>query len=65
MVRPGATTHADNFDQRYVDLSFSVNGGAIQAIAPGTGAEAPPGYYMLFVVNSAGVPSIAPFVHLA
>jgi hypothetical protein len=25
---------------------------------------APPGYYMLFIVNSTGVPSVAPFVQV-
>ena len=33
--------------------------------APPSGNIAPPGYYMLFVLNSAGVPSIASFVQLA
>jgi hypothetical protein len=65
LVRPGATTHADNFDQRYVDLSFSPGSGTLQAVAPETAAKAPPGYYMLFLVNSDGVPSVATFVHLA
>jgi WD40 repeat protein len=65
LIRPGATTHADDFDQRYVDLAFSTGTGSIQAVAPGTGAEAPPGWYMLFIVNAAGVPSISTFVHLA
>jgi hypothetical protein len=32
--------------------------------APPNGNIAPPGYYMLFVVNSAGVPSVAAFVKL-
>jgi hypothetical protein len=65
LVRPGATTHADDFDQRYVDLSFSPGSGFVQATAPSWGAHAPPGYYMLFVVNSSGVPSVAAFVHVA
>jgi len=64
LVRPGATTHADNFDQRYVDLTFTVGAGSIQATAPPNGNEAPPGYYMLVIVNSNGVPSIMPFLLL-
>jgi hypothetical protein len=65
LIRPGATTHADNFDQRYVDLSFSKGVGVLQATAPPSGAHAPPGYYMLVLVNSNGVPSVATFVHVA
>jgi hypothetical protein len=54
LVRPGATTHADNFDQRYVDLTFTIGSGTIQATAPANGSHAPPGYYMLVIVNSSG-----------
>jgi hypothetical protein len=32
--------------------------------APASANLAQPGYYMLFIVNSNGVPSIAPFVQL-
>jgi hypothetical protein len=64
LVRPGATTHAANFDQRYVDLAFSPGSGTVTATAPGTAAQAPPGYYMLFILNDDGVPAVATFVHL-
>jgi len=63
-VRPGATTHADDFDQRYVDLTFTVGSGTIQATAPASSSIAPPGYYMLVIVNSSGVPSVMPFLQL-
>jgi hypothetical protein len=33
--------------------------------APGASTIAPPGYYMLFLVNSAGVPSEAAFIRLS
>src|SRR5262249_90534 len=32
--------------------------------APANSNLAPPGYYMLFLVNTNGVPSVAPIVHL-
>jgi hypothetical protein len=64
LVRPGATTHADDFDQRYVNLSFTIGNGTITATAPKNGSIAPPGYYMLVIVNSSGVPSIMPFLQL-
>jgi Domain of unknown function (DUF1929)/Glyoxal oxidase N-terminus len=64
LVRPGATTHADNFDQRYVDLTFTIGNGTITATAPPNGSMAPPGYYMLVIVNSSGVPSVMPFLQL-
>jgi hypothetical protein len=64
LVRPAATTHADDFDQRYVDLTFTLGQGTIRATAPANGSIAPPGYYMLVMVNSSGVPSVMPFLHL-
>jgi hypothetical protein len=65
LVRPGAATHANDFDQRYVDLSFTAGSGSVMATAPADANMAPPGYYMLFILNSKGVPAIAPFVVLA
>jgi len=64
LVRPSATTHANDFDQRYVDLTFTVCRGYIQATTPANGSIAPPGYYMLVIVNSNGVPSVMPFLNL-
>ena len=64
LVRPSATTHANDFDQRYVDLTFTVGKGYISATAPVNGSMAPPGYYMLVIVNSNGVPSVMPFLNL-
>jgi hypothetical protein len=64
LVRPGASTHAFDMDQRLVGLSFSRDVGALNLTAPPNGNIAPPGYYMLFLLNSAGTPSIASFVQL-
>jgi hypothetical protein len=59
LVRPGSVTHAVDFDQRYVGLRFSAAAGTLTVRAPGSASVAPPGYYMLFLVNRAGVPSRA------
>jgi hypothetical protein len=64
LVRPGATTHADNFDQRYVNLKFVVGNGKLKATVPANGSLAPPGYYMLVIVNTSGVPSVMTFLQL-
>ncbi len=65
LMRPGSATHSFDFDQRLVELTFTTSGGKITATAPPTGAIAPPGYYMLFLINKSGVPSVAKFVHLS
>jgi hypothetical protein len=65
LVRPGAATHAFDMDQRLVGLSYTVGLGVLNVTAPPNGNIAPPGYYMLFILNSAGVPSVASFVQLS
>ncbi len=65
LVAPGATTHANDMHQRLVPLVMTRTAGGLQLTAPASTSIAPPGHYMLFLVNSAGVPSVARFVHLA
>ncbi len=65
LVAPGAVTHANDMSQRYVPLeTTSGAGGTLTVEAPPSPALAPPTYYMLFVLNDAGVPSVARFVRL-
>ncbi len=64
LVRPGTPTHAFDMEQRLVGLSFTAGSGLLNVTSPPNGNIAPPGYYMLFVLNSAGVPSVARFVRL-
>lgn len=65
LMRPGAPTHAFDMEQRMVGLSFTAGSGMLNVTAPPNGNIAPPGYYMLFVLNSGGVPSVAQFVQLS
>jgi hypothetical protein len=65
LVRPGTPTHAFDMDQRLVELAFTAGNGVLNVTAPPNGNIAPPGYYMLFVLNTSGVPSVARFVKLA
>ena len=65
LVRPGAQTHAFDMEQRLVGLSFTVADGLLNVTAPPHGNIAPPGYYMLFILDAAGVPSVARFVQLS
>jgi hypothetical protein len=66
LVRPGSSSHAFDMEERLVGLSFKKHGATtLNATAPPNGFVAPPGYYMLFLINQAGVPSLAKFVHLS
>src|SRR5229473_2662281 len=64
LVRLGSSTHAFNMDQRLVGMSFTAGSGTLTVTAPPTANIAPPGYYMLFILNSAGVPSVASLILL-
>ncbi|REL26361.1 DUF1929 domain-containing protein [Thalassotalea euphylliae] len=65
LIKLGAVTHATNFEQRLVPLTINANqANVINVTAPSGGNIAPPGHYMLFLVNTAGVPSVAEVVHI-
>jgi hypothetical protein len=65
LLRPGAVTHAFNMAQRYVGCAIvSAGGASVQATAPPDGNVAPPGHYLLFVVNRDRVPSEGVWIKL-
>jgi hypothetical protein len=64
LIRPAAVTHSSDPNQRYVELPMSVNGNSIGLNVTSNPNIAPPGWYMLLVVGSNGVPSVAKWVHL-
>jgi hypothetical protein len=64
LVRLGAPTHSQDQGQRYIPLSFTAAGSTITATAPATSNIAPAGYYMLFIIDNAGVPSVAKMIRL-
>lgn len=68
LVRPMAPTHNTDTEQRVIQLIFNPTGAnTLSATAPNgwhPHATAPRGYYMLFIINSNGVPSEAKFIQL-
>lgn len=64
LIKPGSVTHSTSFDQRFLDLEYTRVGQTLHVSAPANAAHAPPGDYMMFIVNSAGVPSVASWVHV-
>ena len=66
LIRPGAVTHGFDQDQRYVALGFSTVEYGSRAIvtAPSSANLAPPGDYLLFILNAAGVPAVARWIRL-
>ncbi len=64
LIRLGSVTHAFNIDQRYLELTYQPAAGGLTVTAPPDRNTAIPGDYMLFLVDSNGVPSTAAMVHL-
>jgi hypothetical protein len=60
----GSVTHAFDMNQRFMWLTFIKTAGGLKVQAPGNRNTAPPGYYMLFILNSNGVPSKAKIMKL-
>ena len=61
----GAATHAFDMGQRLLNLTFQRETGALTITAPASGNIAPPGYYMLFIMNTDSVPSVAKIVKVS
>ena len=66
LIRPGLTTHSFNGTQRLVDVPFTlVPPDTLNAEVPGEPNVAPPGWYLLFLTDHDGVPSMGHWVHLS
>jgi len=72
LARPGSSTHAFDMEQRLIGLcgpspqpSCNGSGGSITLTTPPNGNIAPPGYYMLFLLDTSGVPSKAQFIEIS
>lgn len=66
LIRLPSVTHGFNADQRVVFLNTPIVNGAssIQLTAPNKANDCPPGHYMLFIMNSDGVPSKAKIIQV-
>ncbi len=65
LVRPGLTTHSFNVEQRLVDVPSTLAAGVLKATVPAEKNIAPPGWYMLFVTDKDGIPSIGHWILLS
>ena len=59
LIRSPSVTHALDMNQRFQFLNFTAGAGKLTVQAPANANLAPPGDYMLFVVDTNGVPSVA------
>jgi galactose oxidase len=63
MIQQHPVTHNHQWN-RYVDLWFKEDGGELIVQAPAVPGLAPPGHYIVFVVNEEGVPSVGKHIQL-
>jgi hypothetical protein len=63
-IRLSSVTHSFNQNQRLNHLQFAQASGGLNITAPANANLAPPGHYMLFLVNSNGVPSVASIIQI-
>jgi hypothetical protein len=65
LVKVSATTHHYNTDQRLIWLQIeSKTASSVTVKAPINNKLAPPGYYLIHVLNSAGIPSVGTFIKI-
>ncbi len=64
LIHPSAATHDTDVEQRSIALSFKRTADGVQVTIPPQQALVPLGWYMLFVDNSKGVPSVARWVQV-
>jgi len=64
LIRLGAVTHAFDENQRFQRLSFTADATGLTVTAPSSSNRAPPGHYMVFVLNGSDVPSVAKIIRI-
>ena len=65
-MRAGAVTHGFNHNQRYVGCAITGSGAfQVHAAAPPNGNVAPPGHYLLFLVDNDRIPSTGAWIQLS
>ncbi|RYZ01928.1 MAG: DUF1929 domain-containing protein [Myxococcales bacterium] len=64
LIGASSVTHSFNTFQRRLELRFLQEGGRLAVEMPARAAEAPPGYYALFLLDQLGVPSNAVLLSL-
>jgi hypothetical protein len=63
-IRLGAVTHAINMNQRLNHLTATQSGNTLTVTAPASANLAPPGHYILYVLNANGVPSVGSVIQI-
>jgi Domain of unknown function (DUF1929) len=64
LLRPSAVTHATDVQQRSIALKIAKRAGGLEVKIPASRGLVPPGWYMLFVADRRGTPSVAYWIRV-
>ncbi|MFJ8191399.1 galactose oxidase-like domain-containing protein [Streptomyces sp. NPDC096094] len=64
LIRPSASTHVTDVDQRSIALDFKADGDQLTVTVPENKNLVQSGWYMMFVTDGEGTPSKAEWVHV-
>jgi hypothetical protein len=65
LMRASSVTHTNNMDQRYIGLAIERRASdRLTVRSPEDGTYAPPGHYLLFILDDGRVPSVASIVRI-
>ncbi len=65
LIKTGAVTHSFNMEQRFLELDFEDINNGVRVTLPDSANIAPPGYYLLHLINNKGVPSEAHIIRIS
>jgi hypothetical protein len=65
LLREASVTHTNSMSQSFQSLSFTATSTGLNVTMPANANIAPPGYYMLFILNGSGVPSVASIIQVS
>jgi hypothetical protein len=64
LLRPSAVTHVTDVQQRSIALKIAKQAGGVKVTIPASRGLVPPGWYMLFVADRRGTPSVARWIRV-
>ncbi|MBZ5504448.1 MAG: carboxypeptidase regulatory-like domain-containing protein [Acidobacteriia bacterium] len=65
LLREASVTHTNNMSQGFLSLRFTQTSTGLNVVLPASANLAPPGYYMLFILNGTGVPSVGHIIQIS
>ncbi|MFF3211721.1 galactose oxidase-like domain-containing protein [Streptomyces sp. NPDC002886] len=64
LMRPSAVTHTTDVEQRSIELGLEKTADTVTVAVPADPTLVPPGWYMLFVTDADGTPSVAKWLRV-